>query len=148
MDKKLIQKIKQQLNKKKNFESIKMSLLNSDYTLKEIEEAFKQTKKPKKTKKPLFISVYSEQFSSYFPIGSALLLILSSFLYYKTKIEISNCLTNISSLKPGVMKFLGITLFQGTYCDSLNFKSILFLIVMILTIITTVYLVYDHFKNN
>ncbi|MAG19896.1 hypothetical protein CL618_00500 [archaeon] len=148
MDKKLIQKIKQQLNKKKNFESIKMSLLNSDYTLKEIEEAFKEIKKVKKTKKPLFISTYAEQFSSYYPIASALLLILSSFLYYKTKIDLSNCATKISSLKPGVMKFLGITIFQGTQCDSLNIKSILFLIVMILTIITTIYLVYDHFKNN
>jgi len=148
MDKKLIQTIKQQLNQRKNIESIKMSLLNSDYSLKQIDEAIKEVKKPKIQKKPLIPSLQSETISSYLPIVSAILLIASSFLYYQTKVNLSNCTNNIGNIQQGTMKFLGITIFEGTRCASLNFKSILFLIAIILTAITTIYLIYEHFKEN
>ena len=143
MNQKLVSYIKQELNKGKNIESIKMSLLNSNYPLKEIENAIKEIKKPKQLKKPLIPLLQSKNISSYLPIGSVILLIASSFLYYQTKINLSNC----NSIQKGATKLLGITIFEGTKCNLLNIRSILFLIVMILTAITTIYLIYEHFKK-
>src|SRR3989344_259314 len=88
VNKEIITFIKEELANNRPKEGIKMDLLNSDYSLKEVEEAFRSLKQ-KKFSKPVIEK--SDRLLIIFFLIFIIVLSVSIFLNFKYVKDLSNC---------------------------------------------------------
>ncbi len=155
----LIQEIRARLNNNDSLENIRISLLTSGYSLKDINEALGElskqvTEKPvvrKELKESKLSSIRVIQSSKIDLIILIILLILfisSIILHYKVGLSLEECKNKVGKVTTlGIISILGIVIKEGTECDTLNINLLLLKFGIFLMILGILYSIYSLFKK-
>ena len=130
VNKEIITFIKEELANNRPKEGIKMDLLNSDYSLKEVEEAFRSLKQ-KKFSKPVIEK--SDRLLIIFFLIFIIVLSVSIFLNFKYVKDLSNCQSKQVDL-------MGLNLVKTEFCKQAQIILTIIRINIVLTGIASAYL--------
>ena len=130
VNKEIITFIKEELANNRPKEGIKMDLLNSDYSLKEVEEAFRSLRQ-KKFSKPV-IEKDDKLIITFFLIF-IIVLSVSIFLNFKYVKDLSNCQSKQVDL-------MGLNLVKTEFCKQAQIILTIIRINIVLTGIASAYL--------
>ena len=138
VNKEIIAFIKRELSEGRSKEGIKMDLLNSDYSLREVEEAFRLLKSKKTSEEP---TIKRKNYNSIIIFFLIFLVVLSVsiFLNFKYVEDLNNCQPQEVDL---TIKYVGIKLFPTDLCRQLQTILIIIRINILLTVLASTYLGY------